>query len=73
MPPYLNTIGQYFGEGKQPTEQDVQNRILCHEVLNRAYRDLEKILPPGPETTACFRKLLEAKGCALRAAAPTAR
>lgn len=70
--PYPNTIAQYFGTRKPATEQDVQNRFMCHDILNRAYRDLEKLLPPGPETTTCFRKLLEAKDCALRAAAPNA-
>ena len=30
-------------------------------------RELSKILPVHPESTVCFRKLLEAKDCAVRA------
>lgn len=29
--------------------------------------EMSNTLPPGPETTVCLRKLLEAKDCAVRA------
>lgn len=29
-------------------------------------QDMARRLPPNPETTACLRKLLEAKDCAVR-------
>ena len=59
----MNKLLQYFSYKhlKDPALQDTSSLFsaLAHE--------LEKRLPGNPEKTTCFRKLLEAKDCAVRA------
>lgn len=65
---YKNTIAQFF-EPAGPPRSDAQINAMASvwDKFNHFYKELEASLPPGPETTTCFRKLLEARDCASRA------
>lgn len=54
---------QFFTFEHLPEHLQTVSRPFCDLA-----RDVVETLPPGPETTTCLRKLLEAKDCAVRAA-----
>lgn len=60
---YKNTILQYFTYQHLPEHLQAISKPFA-ELANT----LEESLPSNPEKTAAFRKLLEAKDCAVRAA-----
>lgn len=54
---------QFFTFEHLPEHLQAVSRPFCDLA-----RDVVETLPPGPETTTCLRKILEAKDCAVRAA-----
>lgn len=59
---YKNTLLQFFTYEHLPAHlQEVS------KPFGELAKALEKSLPSNPEKTAAFRKLLEAKDCAVRA------
>lgn len=69
--PYKNTIGDYFSPEDPYTELQLERMKDVRDRFHSFYLELEAVLTPGPETTTCFRKLLEAKNCAERAVSRT--
>jgi hypothetical protein len=59
----VNNLLQFF-EYKHLPAGDMQE---CSAMFNALAYTLEKLLPINPESTSAFRKLLEAKDCAVRA------
>jgi len=60
-----NLLLRYFKYDHLP--KDLQ--VISKKFFNMAI-DLEAVLPPGPEKTVAFRKLLEAKDAAVRSTIP---
>lgn len=58
----VNNLLQFF-EYKHLPAGDMQE---CSAMFNALAHTLEKLLPTNPESTVAFRKLLEAKDCAVR-------
>lgn len=61
----LTPILQYFSYGHLPP-----GLKECSEMFAGVAARVVLNLPAGPERTACLRKLLEAKDCAVRAMLP---
>ncbi|MEU0807353.1 hypothetical protein [Streptomyces sp. NPDC005970] len=61
-------IVRYFEYEHLPADLQTVSRLF-HDLA----QDLLDILPDGPELTACLRRLLEAKDCAVRAALDAGR
>lgn len=57
-----NNLMQFFSYQHLPDNLQAVSKPF-HEMA----KELNKILPANPETTTAFRKLLEAKDCAVRA------
>ena len=57
-----NYLLQFFKFIHLPTGQMQETSKLFHDLAI----ELEKQLPKNPESTVAFRKLLEAKDCAVR-------
>lgn len=62
MPEYKNQLMQFFSYEHLPDHLKAASKPF-HDLAAQ----LEETLPAGPEKTTAFRKLLEAKGCAVRA------
>jgi hypothetical protein len=60
---YKNTLLQYFAYDHLPPHLQAVSKPF-----GELAKTLEADLPSNPEKTATFRKLLEAKDCAVRAA-----
>ena len=63
--PTRNPIMKYFAYEHLPAALAKVSAPFCELA-----KHMERTLPPGPETSAGLRKLLEAKDCAVRAALP---
>lgn len=57
----LNSLIQFFEYKHLPERLQVVSKPFCDLA-----RELNAIMPSNPETTVMFRKLLEAKDCAVR-------
>lgn len=58
-----NELLQYFKYDHLPEKLQAVSKPF-----GELAKDLEASLPPGPEKTVAFRKLLESKDCAVRSA-----
>ncbi len=59
---YPNTLLQFFQYAHLPGHLQIVSKPFCDLA-----QELEKTLPSNAEKTTAFRKLLEAKDCAVRA------
>lgn len=59
---YKNTLLQFFSYAHLPVHLQEVSKQFCELALA-----LDAQLPNNPEKTVAFRKLLEAKDCAVRA------
>lgn len=57
----MNSLIQFFEYKHLPERLQVVSKPFCDLA-----KELNSILPSNPETTEAFRKLLEAKNCAVR-------
>ena len=57
---------QYFEYAHLPDHLQVVSKVFPELAWY-----IDAVIPPGPEKTVAFRKLLESKDCAVRAALPT--
>jgi len=62
MHPSTKHLLQFFTYAHLPPHLAAVSKPFCDAALG-----LAGTLPSNPETTACLRKLLEAKDCAVRA------